>query len=85
MKSRKFSSFFSVALLFVLVLGMKVTVGWAQSRRLPPTTNEKKNKRPGTSKEGEKQDEPLPPDLIGRPQDIEQQKIRANHYRPEEG
>jgi Ca-activated chloride channel homolog len=47
-------------------------LGFAQSRRQPPTSNEKKNKRPGeTTGQGEKQEEPPPPDLVGRPQDAE--------------
>jgi len=51
-------------------LGLSFAIG--QSRRLPPTTNEKKNKRPAEpGKEGEKPDEPLPPDLTGKPQDAE--------------
>ena len=79
MQSHKFSSLFSVALMLVLVMGINVNPGLSQSRRLPPTTNEKKNKRPGeTSKEGEKQEEPLPPDITGRPQDVEKLKITTN-------
>ncbi|HEY7786865.1 MAG TPA: VWA domain-containing protein [Pyrinomonadaceae bacterium] len=46
----------------------------AQSRRQPPTTNEKKNKRPAEKKDGENQ-EPLPPDLVGKPQDAEKLTI----------
>ena len=41
---------------------------------MPPTTNEKKNKRPAEpGQQGEKQepDEPLPPDITGKPQDAE--------------
>jgi VWFA-related protein len=48
----------------------------SQSRRQPPTSNEKKNKRPGEKpKEGEQQ-EPLPPDIVPtKPQDIEKVSI----------
>jgi VWFA-related protein len=53
-----------------------VSPGWSQSRRQPPSSNEKKNKRPGdTKKEGDQQ-EPLPPDVVPtKPQDIEKVSI----------
>ncbi len=41
----------------------------AQSRRQPPTSSEKKNKRP--AEPGQTPEEPLPPDLTGKPQDAE--------------
>ena len=52
----------------------------AQSRRTPPTTDQKKNKRPT---EGEKTDEqkpePLPPDIINtKPQDAEKVVVSTN-------
>lgn len=48
----------------------------AQSRRQPPTSNEKKNKRPGeTPQPAEKPEEPLPPDLTGKPQEAEKISI----------
>ena len=51
-------------------LGLSFTLG--QSRRQPPTSNEKKNKRPAEGQQpGEKPEEPLPPDLVGKPQDAE--------------
>jgi Ca-activated chloride channel homolog len=53
-------------LLFLTVANLDVL---AQSRRQPPTTNEKKNKRPEPT-EGEKQD-PLPQDIINKPQEAE--------------
>ena len=47
--------------LSLLLIGLSVSPGWSQSRRQPPTSNEKKNKRPGeTPKPGDQQD-PLPP------------------------
>jgi VWFA-related protein len=63
-------------LLSLLLVGLMVSPGWSQSRRQPPTTNEKKNKRPGeTPKQGEQQD-PLPPDIVPtKPQDIEKVAI----------
>ena len=51
-------------------LGLSFTLG--QSRRQPPTSNEKKNKRPAEGQQpGEKPEEPLPPDLVGKPQEAE--------------
>jgi Ca-activated chloride channel homolog len=63
-------------LLSLLLVGLIVSPGWSQSRRQPPTTNEKKNKRPGeTPKQGDQQD-PLPPDIVPtKPQDIEKLAI----------
>jgi hypothetical protein len=62
-------AFFGVFLSVLLVLGMTIP-GFSQSRRQPPTSNEKKNKRPGeTPKEGEQ--EPVPKDIVpAKPQDI---------------
>jgi VWFA-related protein len=58
------------------LLGLNVNPGWSQSRRQPPTSNDKKNKRPSdTPKPGDQQD-PLPPDLQPtKPQDIEKVTI----------
>ena len=47
----------------------------SQSRRQPPTTNEKKNKRPDPSKPGEQQQEPLPPDVVTPPKELEKVTI----------
>src|SRR6185369_7192337 len=68
---------FSIALSLLLV-GAVVTPGWSQSRRQPPTSNEKKNKRPGDTpkKEGEQEQEPIPADIVpAKPQDIEKVTI----------
>ena len=54
--------FFAVAL-SLLLLGASVNPGWSQSRRQPPTSNEKKNKRPGETKPGDTNQEPLPKDI----------------------
>src|SRR6266498_2941414 len=64
------------AFVFVAILALLVAtganLGFAQSRRQPPTSNEKKNKRPGEpGQPGEKPEEPLPPDLTGKPQEAE--------------
>jgi Ca-activated chloride channel family protein len=50
-------------------LGLSFTLG--QSRRQPPTSNEKKNKRPAEGQQEQKPEEPLPPDLTGKPQEAE--------------
>jgi len=63
--------FASILLLSLLAsLGLSTTAG--QSRRQPPTSSEKKNKRPTeTGQPGQKPEEPLPPDLVGKPQEAE--------------
>jgi len=64
-------SLFAAIVLSALLVMSIAGPGLAQSRRQPPTSNEKKNKRPGETGQGEKQQEPPPPDLVGRPQDAE--------------
>src|SRR5215204_6026500 len=54
-----------------LLVGMGMSFSSAQSRRQPPTSNEKKNKRPAPGQPGEKPEEPLPPDLMGKPQEAD--------------
>ena len=76
MRFRRSSPLFGIALMCLLILGLYVHPGLSQSRRQPPTSNEKKNKRPGETptKEGEK--EPLPQDLEPTaPKDIEKVAI----------
>lgn len=58
-----------VASILIWSLGLGFTFG--QSRRQPPTTNEKKNKRPDPTKPGEKSEEPLPDDVTNKPQEAE--------------
>jgi Ca-activated chloride channel family protein len=67
---------FAIALSMLLV-GLSMNPGWSQSRRQPPTSNEKKNKRPSeTPKPGETKQDPLPPDIVPtKPQDIEKLAI----------
>jgi VWFA-related protein len=76
MRFNRFSPLFAIALSLML-LGATVNPGWSQSRRQPPTSNDKKNKRPSeTPKPGEEQQEPLPRDLEpAKPQDIEKVTI----------
>jgi Ca-activated chloride channel family protein len=73
--------------LFVLIVGIAFSLGcvqhvsmFAQARRQPPSSDQKKNKRPGEGdqKTGEKQEEPLPPDLTGKPQEAEKITVTTN-------
>ena len=71
--SKTFISLLTVAL---LVLGANVPLVVSQSRRQPPTSTEKKNKRPDPAKQGEQQQEPLPADIVPtKPQDLEKVSI----------
>jgi len=76
MRFKRSYPLFGIAL-SLLLLGANISPGWSQSRRQPPTSNEKKNKRPGeTPKPGEPSQEPLPKDLEpAKPQDIEKVSI----------
>ena len=76
MKFHRFYAFFAIALSLLMVLGLTIPV-LSQSRRQPPTSNEKKNKRPGEGqKQGDKDQEPLPPDIVPtKPQDLEKVSI----------
>src|ERR1044071_4680729 len=74
MKFHRFYAFFAIALSILMVLGMNVP-SFSQSRRQPPTSNEKKNKRPA---EGQKpgEQEPVPTDIVPtKPQDLEKVSI----------
>ena len=77
---KSYPSVFSFLLAFALLLGTNTNLVQSQSRRQPPTTTEKKNKRPEPGKEGDKkQEEPLPPELAGKPpQDVEKVTISTN-------
>jgi VWFA-related protein len=76
MKFKRSYQLFGIAL-SLLLLGANISPGWSQSRRQPPTSNDKKNKRPGeTQKPGEPGQEPLPKDIEPtKPQDIEKVSI----------
>lgn len=77
MRFNRYYALFAVTLSFLLLLGMALP-GFSQSRRLPPTSNEKKNKRPGEAKEGANQD-PLPEDIVPtKPGEIEKVSIESN-------
>ena len=73
MKLSKFPrALFALIVLSTLLAGLSFNFALGQSRRQPPTSNEKKNKRPTEpGQQGEKPEEPLPPDLIGKPQEAE--------------
>ncbi len=45
MRFKRTYPLFGIALSLML-LGANISPGWSQSRRQPPTSNEKKNKRP---------------------------------------
>src|ERR1700694_2206485 len=73
--------------LFVLIIGISFLVGtfpglrlFAQSRRQPPASDPKKNKRQpeGAQQPEEKKQEPLPPDLTGKPQEAEKVSVTTN-------
>ena len=77
MKFKRSYPLFAIALSLML-LGANVSPGWSQSRRQPPSSNEKKNKRPGeTTKPGDQGQEPLPKDIEppSKAQDIEKVSI----------
>ncbi len=53
---------------------------FAQARRTPPTSDQKKNKRPpeGGQPQGEQKPEPLPSDIVGKPQEVDTVKTTTN-------
>src|SRR6185312_14357300 len=59
-----------IAAFSIVLLSLVEPISQAQSRRTPPTSNEKKNKRPDPT-EGDKPQDPLPPDIINKPQEAE--------------
>jgi VWFA-related protein len=68
-----------VAVAFSLAAFKTISV-FAQARRQPPPSDQKKNKRPpesGQQTEEQKQ-EPLPPDLAGKPQEAEKVTVTTN-------
>src|SRR5689334_2704708 len=74
MKISRAYVFLAVALSLLMVLGMNIP-GFSQSRRQPPTSNEKKNKRPAEG-QGDKDQEPVPTDIVPtKPQDLEKVSI----------
>jgi VWFA-related protein len=51
---------------------------FAQSRRQPPASDQKKNKRPPEGQTDEQKQEPLPPDLVTKPQEAEKVVVSTN-------
>src|SRR6195256_1288468 len=53
---------------------------FAQARRQPPSSDQKKNKRPpeGDKRTEEQKQEPLPPDIVGKPQEAEKLSVTTN-------
>ena len=75
MKFSKLASTVSVAVIVAgLFFSSTFDLALAQSRRQPPTSTEKKNKRPpepGQQPAEQKPEDPIPTDVIGKPQDAE--------------
>src|SRR3989442_398701 len=75
MKSNRFSRLSVLtAVAFLLVATPPV---FPQARRHPPASDQKKNKRPDQQTE-DKHQEPLPPDLAGKPQEAEKITVSTN-------
>jgi Ca-activated chloride channel homolog len=51
---------------------------FAQARRQPPASDQKKNKRPPEGQTDEQKQEPLPPDLVTKPQETEKVVVSTN-------
>jgi VWFA-related protein len=73
--------------LLVLIVGIAFSLNavasisvFAQARRQPPSSDQKKNKRPpeGGEKTDEQKQEPLPPDIVGKQQDVEKLSVTTN-------
>src|SRR5258705_838215 len=65
-------AFFASIVIFSLLASVGLSGVPGQSRRQPPTSTEKKNKRPTeTGQPGEKPEEPPPTDVVGKPQEAE--------------
>lgn len=79
----KVFKFYYFLLALILVLGLLfstiVQVSQAQSRRQPPVSDQKKNKRPGEhGQQGDKQDEPPPRDIVNVPKEAEKITTSTN-------
>ena len=77
MISNLFRSVASTALILSLFVGMTsgLATSYAQSRRQPPPTNQKKNKRTEPGQEGKDE---TPTDVVGKPQEAETVKVSTN-------
>jgi VWFA-related protein len=71
---------------FVLLVGLSLSFSsvqsvsvQAQARRQPPSSDQKKNKRPPEGQQTEEQkQEPLPKEILGKPQDAEKLSVTTN-------
>ena len=69
----------ALAVITALMVGITGNLDvFAQARRQPPATNQKKNKRPDERGETEKQQEPTPPDVANKPQEAEKVTVSTN-------
>src|SRR5712692_2552667 len=75
LRHRLFVIVVAVAFFFAAVKTISV---FAQARRQPPSSDQKKNKRPEGQPAEEQKQEPLPPDLAGKPQEAEKVTITTN-------
>lgn len=71
------SSVLVIILAIVLATTGNLSV-FAQARRVPPTSNDKKNKRPDETPQGEKQQDPLPGDVVNKAQDAEKVTVSTS-------
>ena len=81
MKTSTLNQRLSLLIIALVLLSNSAAVSvWSQARRQPPSSDQKKNKRPaqGEQKPGEEQKEPLPPDLTGKPGEAEKVTTTTN-------
>lgn len=71
---RRYSIFFILLLLIQSSWGLSA---FAQSRRLPPSSNQKKNQRPADGEQKDEQEQQAPPDVINKPQEAETVRVSA--------
>jgi Ca-activated chloride channel family protein len=74
---RRSLSLLALALIFALGAASNLSI-FAQSRRQPPTANDKKNKRPDPNQPGDEQKEKPPTDIVGKPQEAETVTVTTN-------
>src|SRR5436853_3503398 len=75
MKSNRLSLLLVLSAIAFLLVATPLV--FSQARRQPPASDQKKNKRPDQQTE-DKQQEPLPPDLVGKPQEAEKVTVTTN-------
>src|SRR6267143_340428 len=75
MKSNRLSRLLVLSAIAFLLVATPLV--FSQARRQQPASDQKKNKRPDQQTE-DKQQEPLPPDLAGKPQEAEKVTVTTN-------